>query len=793
MERIQELEQEVIRLRQVLSQLSEASLRINESLDFETVLQGVLDSARVLIGSRYGILTLMDENGRALDCVASGLTPEQSARFWKMPHVMRFFASFSRSSKTMRLRDFQGRAREMDLPEFKPPVPVREAMTFLAAPLCHRGESVGKIYLAEKEGGPEFTQEDEETLVMFASQAALVIANARRHQEEKKAKADLEALIETSPVGVVVFEVKTGRVLTYNREIVRIAESLQTEVSRPEQILEVLTVRRADGRELTFGERSIAHAFRDGEAVRAEEIVLRGPDGRSVTALLNATPIMSEDGAAESFIVTVQDLTHLEEVEQLRADFLAIVSHDLRGPLAAIKGSATTVLGDTVGVERSEMVQLFHVINQQADQMRGLINDLLDVACIRTGTLQVNPGPVTATALVEEARSTFLRGSGRDNVHFDLAPDLAPVMADQRRIVQVLDNLLSNAARNSPDTSPIVVAAAQDGVHVAFSVTDKGRGVAPDRLPKLFQKFPPAGTNGRGDDETGAGMGLAICKGIVEAHGGRIWAESKGVDMGTRVTFTIPVSEDAEHGDVSRSSARYTRKKQDGRMRVLVVDDDPQTLRKVREALSGSGFVPVVTADPAEVPALIEAHEPQLVLMDLVLPDTDGIEVMKGVLEITDVPIIFLSAYGHEEAIARAFDAGADDYVVKPFSRTELTARIRAALRKRTLPRRVLPSEPFVLDALAINYRARTVTLAGQPVSTTDIEFRFLEELSLNSGQILTYEQLLQRVWRTWNSADTRTMRSVVKNLRRKLGDDAGKPRYIVNKPRVGYCLGKIE
>ena len=119
-----------------------------------------------------------------------------------MPDGMRFFVAFRGIKEPLRLRDFHGHTREMGLPAFRPPIPVGDVLTFLAAPVRHRGESVGNIYLAEKEGGCAFTQEDEETLVMFASQAALVIANARRYRDEKKAKADLEALINTSPVGV---------------------------------------------------------------------------------------------------------------------------------------------------------------------------------------------------------------------------------------------------------------------------------------------------------------------------------------------------------------------------------------------------------------------------------------------------------------------------------------------------------------------------------------------------------------------------------------------------------------
>ena len=124
-------------------------------------------------------------------------------------------------------------------------------MAFLAAPVLHRGERVGNFYLGEKEAGPAFTAEDEETLVLFAAQAALVIANARRFREERQARADLETLIDTSPVGVVVFDAVTGRPKSLNREARRIVDSLQEPDQSPEQLLAVLTVRREDGREIS--------------------------------------------------------------------------------------------------------------------------------------------------------------------------------------------------------------------------------------------------------------------------------------------------------------------------------------------------------------------------------------------------------------------------------------------------------------------------------------------------------------------------------------------------------------
>ena len=179
-------------------------------------------------------------------------------------------------------------------------------------------------------------------------------------------------------------------------------------------------------------------------------------------------------------------------------------------------------------------------------------------------------------------------------------------------------------------------------------------------------------------------------------------------------------------------------------------------------------------------------ERPHLVLLDLVLPGIDGMDLMKDIVETAGVPVIFLSAYGQDQLIARAFDRGAADYVVKPFSPVELAARIRAALRRQEPPE---PPQPYVLGDLIIYYAERRATIAGRPVELTAIEYGLLAELSTNAGRVLTYERLLRRVWGLDRDADVRPMRTAVSSLRRKLGDDAESPTYVFTELRVGYRM----
>ena len=783
------LKREIETLRNRLSGLSEAGVRITEDLDLDTVLQEVVDAARSLTGARISGLTALDEDGFLQAFITSGMTAEERQRFVDLPGGPEFFAYLSMIPGPLRLADFSAYTTTAGLPEIGPPLgPVQG---FLGAPIRHRGRHIGNLYLSDKEGGLEFTQEDEDTLLMFASQAAMAITNARRHREEQRARADLETLVNTCPVGVVVFDAKTGAPSSLNREGRRIVDGLRNPDQTAEELLQTLTYRRADGREISLQEFPIAQALSTGETVRAEEIVMQVPDGRSVTTIINATPILSVEGELESVVVTLQDMTALEELERLRAEFLAMVSHELRGPLTSIKGSAATVLGSSTDMEPAVVRQFFRIIEEQADHMHDLVADLLDVARIETGTLPVAPEPAEAAALVDRARSAFISAGGRNNLAIEIGPDLPLVMADRLRIVQVLGNLLSNAARHSSESSVITVTAVREGVYVAVSVADEGRGIPSELLPFLFRKFTRIEGDERGSGVLGSGLGLAICKGIVEAHGGRIWAESEGPGMGARFTFTLPSVEESGSGTPRsvRSSQRAVGEVGQP-VRVLAVDDDPQALRYVGDALNRAGYAPLVTGDPGEALRLVADEKPDLVLLDMMLPGADGIELMKDILETADVPVVFLSAYGQDRLVARALDMGAVDYVAKPFSPTELAARIRAALRKRAASE---SSEPYVLGGLVVNYGERRVTLAGRPLQLMAIEYRLLAELSANGGRVLTYEHLLQRVWGEKTDSDVRAMRTIVSSLRRKLGDDADNPTYIFTEPRVGYRMPKGE
>ncbi len=208
-------------------------------------------------------------------------------------------------------------------------------------------------------------------------------------------------------------------------------------------------------------------------------------------------------------------------------------------------------------------------------------------------------------------------------------------------------------------------------------------------------------------------------------------------------------------------------------------------LRYVRDALTRAGYNAIVTGDCEALADLVRSQRPALVLLDLLLPGTDGIVLMERIPELSDVPVIFISAYGRDETVVRALDAGAADYIVKPFSPSELTARVRAALRQRTRP------EPFVLGNLTIHYDQRRVAVAGRPVELTATEYDLLRVLSENAGRVLAYDSLLGQAWRRRKpeATDPKLVRAVVRRLRRKLSDDAANPTYIRNQHGIGYRM----
>ena len=318
------------------------------------------------------------------------------------------------------------------------------------------------------------------------------------------------------------------------------------------------------------------------------------------------------------------------------------------------------------------------------------------------------------------------------------------------------------------------------------------RAVPADRAPHRFREFSWTDDDMRRRNGRG-GLAFAICRGIVEAHGGRLSAETAGPGRGVRFTFTLPVVDEIEY----RAETGSTQLNADSRRsagdhgRILAVDDDPQTRRHIRNILSEAGFITVLTGNPGDIERLMEVEQPHLVLMGITLPWSDGFELMERARKISDAPVIFVSGHGSAQNMDRAFELGAADYVVKPFTPTELVARIRAALRKRTAPGQTGQLEPFLLGDLAIDYAERHVTVEGRQVHLTATEYKLLFKLSTAAGRVLTHGQLMRLVWGPLYESDVRIVHTYVKQLRNKLGDNARRPVYIFTERRVGYRMAR--
>ncbi len=771
-----------------LAELREAGLRISEDLELNAVLQKVADEARMLADARYGAVLTFDEAGQVRDFAVSGLTPEEIERIGSWPKASGLLRHIRDVQRPLRLSEVAQHKKASGFPDHHP-----RMTSLLGTSIRHKGKPIGNIYLTNKVRGTEFSPEDEEILAMFASQAALAITNALRYREESQARANLQALVDISPVGVLIFDGKTRELLARNPETLRIVHGHHAPGHSLPEILSVLTFRRPDGREIKIEELPTERAIRNGETVRAEEIVIHLPDGRAVSTVVSVAPIFSEEGEVESVVATMQDMTPLEELQRQRAEFLGLVSQELRTPLMSIKGSAATALGSSLPFNPDETHRFFRIIDEQADRMSDLIATLLDVTRIEAGMLSVAPEPTGVADVVDQAREAFRLAGGRNRIYVTLPPDLSKMAADQPRIVQVLGNLFAYAAKNSPESSPITVTASHEDFHILIAVVDEGWGLSPERLPHLFNKSSRTDGDASALMSEASGLGLAICKGIVEAHGGRIWAESAGPGLGSRFMFTVPAAQEvlSDPADGSNRLPGASGKPLAERARILALGDDPQLRRHVNRTLAEAGCEAVVTGDLREAARLIEAEQPHLVLVDLALPETDGFTLLRLISDITDAPVIFLSVLTEDHALARLLSAGAADYVVKPFSPVELVARTQAALRKRAAADDARPPRSYSLRDLKIDYAQRRVTVAGRPAQLTQTEYNLLVELSANAGRVLPHDYLLQRVWGLDYSGNPRLLHAFIKTLRRKLGDNARHPRYIFTEFRVGYRMPK--
>ncbi len=220
---------------------------------------------------------------------------------------------------------------------------------------------------------------------------------------------------------------------------------------------------------------------------------------------------------------------------------------------------------------------------------------------------------------------------------------------------------------------------------------------------------------------------------------------------------------------------------------VLLVEDEAQMRRFLRAALTSHGYRLVEAEKGSEVVGLATSHNPELVLLDLGLPDVDGFEVTRRLREFSQMPIIVLSARGREDDKVAALDAGADDYVTKPFGMNELLARIRVALRHR---QGLAKEEPVLeLEGLRIDFARREVSREGEQIKLTPLEFKLLGYLARHAGKVLTHRQLLKEVWGPSHGDDTHYLRVYMASLRKKLERDPAAPRYLLTEPGVGYRL----
>jgi PAS domain S-box-containing protein len=511
--------------------LLEISRAMTARLDLESLLELTLKSAAEILRGQVGLIVLRGRDDVLRVRASYGLSAG----------LVRFFQPLWADLPGMRglhnLHDARFRWRIPDLQMRLGMVAAAAGLALsqvVALPLVIEEKLIGAIYIF-RIGGGAFSADDQALLAAFANQAAIAVRNADLYQQVNEERRALSAIIDNSAEGVMILDA-AGRVQVFNRALAHMTGwDAEDALGRP--ATEVLTLhdRQKQPRplpKLPLRRASAAEArtYVEGDVVR------RG--GPPVTVGVTATPLYDEEGTLARVILNVVDITRFRQAEELKSTFVSVVSHELKTPVALIKGYAETLRREDADWDRETMQESLDVIAEEADHLTQLIDSLLEASRIQAGGLKLEPTDVHLPRLAEKVVEGFGTQTRIHTFELDFPSDFPVVWGDPDRLREVLSNLVSNAVKYSPDGGTVWVGGRVDQTGTTMYVADQGIGIPAEEQGRIFDRFHRVETGLHRRTE-GAGLGLYLVKAIVEAHGGRVWVES-APGRGSIFMFTLP-------------------------------------------------------------------------------------------------------------------------------------------------------------------------------------------------------------------------------------------------------------
>jgi signal transduction histidine kinase/DNA-binding response OmpR family regulator len=538
------------------------------------------------------------------------------------------------------------------------------AQCALVVPIAANRRCYG-VLIVFLERGPLFVEDELPLLSLLAEQAALAIEASELLEASERERAMLAAITRSMTDGLLVIDA-AGRISYCNP---RAAELLQVDCAR----LLGQTPRAALGQ--------LWPKELDAPAGNERfELSIAAPVRRDVQIQL--FPITNGRGEIG---VLLHDVTSEREVDRLKDEFVSVVSHELRTPLSSVLGFTELLLERELPPERRR--EFLQTMYRDGTRLKNLIDDFLDLQRMEAGRQQYARELLAPAAVIEQAVAPFRLEAQRHRLRVEVPEELPPVVGDPDRLRQVLVNLIDNAIKYSPNGGEVLITAQQRGRSVEIAVQDQGLGLPAEAIPRLFQKFYRVDMSDRREIK-GTGLGLAICRQIVEAHGGRMWAESAGPGRGSTFGFTLPLApaemRDAivESGIAAAPSVTMVpaRDRAGGTVRVLVVEDDESMVRLYREHLEAAGYAVDAVVDGAQALAQLRQTLPDAVVLDILLPGRlDGWAVLaeiKADPALSRLPVIVATVVDEEQ---RGTELGAADYLVKPIDMGRLLRSLALA------------------------------------------------------------------------------------------------------------------